>query len=188
MTPATLPGVYKLTFRDWLQYPDDGKLYELIGGELHVTPAPNTRHQRLARNLARHLDSHLVETGRGELFFAPIGVKLSDEDVVEPDLVVVLAEHAERIGRQTIEGPPDLVVEILSPGSAGRDLTTKRDLYARFGIPEYWIVDPESESVEVLTLKGGAYSRDGLYRAADTLHSPLLEALEIPAHDLFPPR
>jgi Uma2 family endonuclease len=186
MTLVPLPGVYKLTSRDWLGFPDDGKLYELIDGELFVTPAPSTRHQRLARNLARHLDAHLVETGRGELFFAPIGVKLSDEDVVEPDLVVVLAEHAERIGPQVIEGAPDLVVEILSPGSAGRDLTSKRDLYARFGIPEYWIVDPESASVEVLTIEGDAYARSGLFRRGDTLRSDLLEGLELALSEIFP--
>lgn len=188
MTPATLPGVYKLTFRDWLKYPDDGKLYELIGGELHVTPAPSVRHQVISGNLFALLREAVTDAGLGRVLYAPVGVMLSDEDVVEPDLVVVLAEHAERIGRQTIEGPPDLVVEILSPGSAGRDLTTKRALYARFGIPEYWIVDPESDSVEVLTLKEEAYSRDGLYRAADTLRSPLLETLEISVRDLFPPR
>lgn len=186
MSPATLPGVYKLTYRDWLAYPDDGRLYEIIGGELFVSPPPIIRHSRIARELGTRIHAFLDRAHLGELFFAPTGVRLGDEDVVEPDLLVVLREHADRIGEQVIDGPPDLCVEILSAGSARRDLTTKRELYARAGVPEYWIVDPETASVEVLRLDRGAYARAGLYRKGDTLRSPLLEGLQIPLAGVFP--
>lgn len=185
MTVATLPGAYKLTFSDWLELPDDGRIYEIIGGELFVTPAPAVRHQWTSAELFGHLWSYLRQRSLGRIFAAPTGVRLSDEDVVEPDLVVVLAEGAARIGEQVIEGAPDLVVEILSPGSARRDLDFKRELYARHGVREYWIVDPETASVEALRLEAGGYSRAGLHRRGDALRSPLLDGLEIALAEIF---
>lgn len=180
MGPATLPGVYRLTYADWLRFPDDGLRYEILGGELFVTPAPSIRHQRISRDLEFHLLEHLRRTGRGEVLYAPVGVRLSDEEVLEPDLLVVLTEHRDRIGEQTIEGAPDLIVEILSPGSAARDLGRKRELYARAGVPEYWIVDPAASAVEVLVLEPSGYARFGLFGRSDTLRSPLLPGLAIP--------
>lgn len=186
MSTATLPGVYRLTYQDWLGYPDDGRIYEIIGGELFVSPPPATGHQWISVELSARILEFLRERNLGRVFAAPTGVRLGDEDVVEPDLLVVLREHADRIGEQVIDGPPDLCVEILSAGSARRDLTTKRELYARAGVHEYWIVDPETASVEVLRLDRGAYARAGLYRKGDTLRSPLLEGLQIPLAEVFP--
>ena len=185
---STLPAVYRLTYADWRRLPEDGTRYELIAGELLMSPAPSVRHQRISMALAIALNVHLQATGEGIVLAAPTGVYLSDEDVVEPDLLVVLTEHADRLGEQVVEGAPDLVVEILSPGTARRDLVAKRELYARAGIPEYWIVDSEGGSVEVLALQAGAYVRAGLYARADTLRSPLLAALEIPLQEVFPAR
>jgi Uma2 family endonuclease len=104
---------------------------------------------------------------------------------LEPDLVVVLREHADRIGRQAIEGAPDLVVEILSPGTAKRDLVVKRKQYEEAAVPEYWIVDPESQSVEVLALEHARYARAGLYRRGDLLKSRILSDLEIQLSSVF---
>ena len=187
MTTA-LPGVYRLTFQDWLAFPDDGRLYEVVEGELYVTPPPNVEHQRISRELEFCLLQYLRSASRGEVFDAPIGVRLSDDNVVEPDLVVVLAEHADRVGKQAILGVPDLVVEILSPGSAKRDLGIKREQYEASGVQEYWIVDPESRSVEVLTLDRGRYARVGLFRNGDRLASRLLPDLTIDLEQVFPPR
>ena len=184
----SLPGPYRLTYADWVGYPDDGRLYEIIEGELYVSPPPSIVHQRVSRDIEFRLYTYLEQTGLGEILDAPVGVRLSDEDVLEPDLVVVLTPNAHRIGSQVIEGPPDLVVEILSPGTARRDLGTKRALYEEAGVPEYWIVDPETASVEVLALERGRYMRSGLYRRGDRVRSRLLEGLEVDLEGVFPPR
>src|SRR5262245_37907481 len=135
MTPAALPGVYRMTYSDWLRLPDDGRLYEVIDGELLVSPPPSIRHQRISRRLQSQILRFLEASRLGEVFYAPVGVRLGD-DVLEPDLVIVLREHADRIGEQVIEGAPDIVVEILSPGSAKRDLNAKRMVYQAAGVPE----------------------------------------------------
>jgi Uma2 family endonuclease len=122
----------------------------------------------------------------GEILYG-VGVRLNDESIVVPDLVVMLSEHRDRIGIQLIEGAPNLMVEILSPGTAGRDLVMKCELYARAGVAEYWIVDVEAGHVEVLALKRGKsdYARSGLFRRGETLRSPLLPELAIPLDEVF---
>jgi len=186
MTVA-LPGVYRMTYQDWLDFPDDGHLYEIVEGELYVAPPPNVEHQRITREIESRLLLFLRAAGLGEIFYAPMGVRLTDDDVLEPDLVVVLKEHADRIGKQVIEGAPDLVVEVLAPGTAKRDLGMKRELYQAVGVREYWIVDPESRSIEVLMLDGGRYTRSGLFRVADILTCRLLPGFELELAEVFPP-
>jgi Uma2 family endonuclease len=183
-TPSTIPAGYRLTYADWLEYPEDGRLYEIIGGELFVSPTPAIRHQRISARLFASLHAHL-RAGLGEVFHPPTGVRLSDQDVPEPDLVVVLAANAGLIGEQVIEGPPDLVVEILSPGTAGRDLITKRELYARAGIPEYWIVDPLAEQVEVLALRHDSYITLGRFGRNELLRAAILPDLRIGLDQVF---
>jgi Uma2 family endonuclease len=187
MSTATLPAAYRLTYADWLDFPEDGRFYEIIDGELFVSPTPSIRHQDVSGNLYSFLRRHLKETNRGRIFYAPTGVRLSDERVVEPDLLVVLSEHNDLIGTQIIDGAPDLVVEILSPGTAGRDLVMKRELYARAGVAEYWIVDVEAGNIEVLALERekSDYARFGLFRRGETLRSPLLPELSIPLDEVF---
>ena len=182
---SPLPGIYRLTYADWLQFPDDGRLYEILEGELYVTPPPSVEHQRISRNLEFLLLTFLRRASLGEVLDAPIGVRLSDDDVLEPDLVVVLREHANRVGVQVIEGAPDIVVEILSPGTARRDLGPKREKYREAGVREYWIVDPASGSVEVLSLRDGAYVRHGVFRKGEILRSALLADLEISLAEVF---
>jgi Uma2 family endonuclease len=185
MSTVILPAAYRLTYADWLRLPDDGRISEIIDGDLFVTPTSSIQHQRISRKIAMHVAAFLERSGRGELFYAPTGVRISDDSVVEPDLLVVLQEHRDRIGDQVIDGPPDIVVEILSPGTARRDLVTKREIYSLAGIPEYWIVDSEAANVEVLVLERGAYSRAGLYRRAEALRSPLLPDLDLPLTEIF---
>lgn len=185
MPPQTIPAAYRLTFEDWLRFPEDGRLYEIIGGELFVSPAPAIQHQRVSTRLLAALHEHLASGGLGEVFHAPTGVRLSDQDVPEPDLVVVLAAHARLIGEHVIEGSPDLVVEILSPGTAGRDLLVKRELYARAGISEYWTVDPLASEIEVLTLKHGNYATLARFGRDETLRSKRLPDLRIRLGQIF---
>jgi len=185
VAPA-IPPSYRMTFADWLRFPDDGRLYELLGGELYLAPRPSILHQRLSRNIGIKLFLFLDQGQRGEILNAPVGVRISDDDVLEPDLLVVLAEHAYRVREQYVEAPPDLVVEILSPGTAGRDIGTKRRLYESAAVPEYWIVDPEGRAVEVLVLEDGRYRRFGLFRRKDTLRSQVLEGFELALDEVFP--
>lgn len=183
--PAPVPATYRLTFEDWLRFPDDGNLYEIIEGELYVGPPPIWRHQLIATELHFRLRAYLGMGSRGRIA-AEAGIRLSNEDVVKPDLVVFLEEHRERIDEAAAAaGTPDLVAEILSPGTAGRDLRDKRALYERSGIPEYWIVDPVAETIQVLVLAGDAYREAALYRRGDTLVSSLLPGLEIPVAEIF---
>ena len=186
MSPtAPVPATYRVTFDDWLRYPDDGKIYEVIEGELFVSPPPAIRHQRIARNLLRHIDPFLQTRSTGEVLFAPVGVRFSEDNVLEPDLVVILGPRLARGEESALDGAPDLVVEILSPGTAGRDLGAKRAVYERFGVPEYWIVDPIAATIQVLALTDGAYREAALYRRDQTLLSPLLAGLEIPLAKVF---
>jgi Uma2 family endonuclease len=180
-----LPLVYRLTYADWAASPDDGLRREIIGGELFVTPPPAIKHQRISREIEFRLLTYLRERERGEVLNAPVGLCLSGEDVVEPDLVVVLTESRATIGEQAIFGAADLVVEILSPGTAKRDLVVKRALYESAGVREYWVVDPEGKTVEVLRLDGAAYVRHGLFEREHTLTSSVLAGLELALAEVF---
>jgi Uma2 family endonuclease len=151
----------RLTYEDYCLLPEDGRRHEIIDGEHIAEPAPATYHQKVSRWLQHQLFEQIELTGRGQVFNAPTDLQLSEHDVVQPDLLVVLAEREDRIGEAKIEGPPDLVVEILSRFSRDRDGRLKRELYRSRGVPEYWIVDPEARLVEQLVLE-----RDGSYRLA----------------------
>src|SRR5262249_2384459 len=150
------PGV-KLTHDDFLLFPDDGLRHELIDGEHYVTPTPVTRHQRIAGNLFFALRTHLEKHPVGEVVGFPLDVILSKHDVVEPDLLYVSRHRRAAILKDWACGAPDLVVEIGSPSTRRRDATAKRDLYERFGVQEYWIVDPDAEVVRVYRLSDGRY-------------------------------
>jgi Uma2 family endonuclease len=177
----------KLTYEDFLLFPDDGKRHELIDGEHLVTPSPNLRHQWISRNLFRVLDSHVTTHDLGRVFYAPLDVLLSDVDVVEPDLLFVSRERSSLLGRANVQGPPDLVVEIVSPSHRRQDEVLKRDLYDRAGVVEYWLVDPEAETVKVFQRDGHRYGRAQLLslRDGDALASPQLAGLTIPLAVVF---
>jgi Uma2 family endonuclease len=186
VTPS-VPSAYLASFEDWLALPDDYRC-ELIDGEWFMSPSPNTAHQRVSRDLAFILIGYLRYSEKGELFPAPLGVRLDERSVLEPDLLIVLREHAARVGTQVVDGPPDLVVEILSPGSARRDLRIKREKYRSTGVPLYWIVDPINARIEVLVLENGDYLRFGMFGRSDTLRSGVLADLAIALCDVFPAR
>jgi Uma2 family endonuclease len=179
----------KLTYEDLTHLPADGKRHEIIDGEHYVTPSPATRHQAIARNLTGLLFSFLRGRHVGTIFHAPYDVVLSPHDVVEPDLLFVSAARLAILTEANAQGAPDLVVEILSPGSRRRDEIVKRDLYERSGVTEYWIVDPEAETVKVFRrdAKGGAFERPELLsqRHGDKLTTPLIAGLEMPLDEVF---
>jgi Uma2 family endonuclease len=152
LAPRAAPGPYRAA--DYFALPDEPRC-ELLFGSLFVTPAPKVRHQDAVYRLARLLGDHADRSG-GRMVVSPVDVVLGDLTVVQPDVVYV---HAARAGivRDRIEGAPDLVVEILSPATARRDLGEKLRLYAEAGVAEYWIVDPEARTFERLSLAGDAY-------------------------------
>jgi Uma2 family endonuclease len=157
------------TVEDLANIPDDGRRYEVIGGELVVSPAPSTKHQRVSFRLSRILGDYLERVGSGEAFAAPIDVVLGTHDIVQPDLVVVLPQHADRVTDVGIDGAPDVVIEITSPSSQRMDRIRKSATYATFGVPEYWIVDPDTETILVHALVDGRYQpsedREGSVRS-----------------------
>lgn len=145
----------KLDYADYARIPPDGKRYELLEGELYVTPAPSPLHQRVSRRLQRQLEDYFHTRGLGEVFNAPIDLILAPQDVVQPDLVVVTAPG--QISQRGIEGPPALVVEVLSPTTREHDRTVKARRYARLGVRHYWVVDPEASRLECYRLEADAY-------------------------------
>jgi len=137
------------TVDDVRAMPDDGNRYEIIDGELFVTPAPGTRHQRTLGRLYLLLGNYVSRHGLGELYFAPVDVVLGRLTLVEPDMLFIHRSRSDVITEREVIAAPDLAVEILSPSTARTDRGRKRALYQERGVTEYWIVDCEQEQVEV---------------------------------------
>ena len=146
-----------LTYKDYEALPNDGRRYEIHEGELAVTPAPSPRHQEISANLFDALRTHIKSRSLGKVLYAPIDVILSDTNIVQPDLVYLEARRLSSISSRGIEGPPTLIVEILSPSTTQVDRTTKLQLYARYAVPYYWIVDPDAHAIEAYVLREGGY-------------------------------
>jgi Uma2 family endonuclease len=177
----------RYTYDDYLLFPEDGRRHQIIDGEHIVTPSPNTSHQAISRNLLAILWTFLKSNPIGKVFDAPFDVVLSNEDVVQPDLLFVSAARASIITEKNVQGPPDLAVEILSETTRKMDEIVKRKLYERFSVKEYWIVDPELESVKVYRLTERGYGRPAeiSLESGDALASPLLPGLSIPLAEVF---
>lgn len=177
----------KFTYEDYLLFPDDGRRHELIDGEHYMTPAPSIKHQQISMNLSKALSNYLATGSIGRVYAAPCDVVLSDTDVVQPDLLVVLSGSASIITDRNVRGAPDLIIEILSETTRKTDEIIKRKLYERYGVQEYWIVDPELETVKVYRTIPRGYSRvaELSHETRDTLSTPLLPDLSIPLTDLF---
>jgi len=192
-TPAQklkeLQTSYRATIKDWLALPptDAYKKAELIDGVITMSPEANWMHQNIAAVLSIELGKYLQRTRLGKVF--PGGnVAISKRDGLIPDVVVFLTEKAAKLGDMTalvFEGAPDIVVEILSPSTGRRDLTTKRALYEQAGVPEYWIVDPRSKTVTLLELHQGMYRERVSVGVGGRLKSPLLPRFSVRVSDLF---
>ena len=174
----------KLTYEDYRTTPED-KRYELLDGELIMAPAPRTNHQRVQFELGLILGQFVKDRELGEVFFAPTDVVLSDTDVVQPDILFVSRERAHIITEDNIQDAPDLVIEILSPGTAERDRGFKRALYAQHGVREYWLVGPDSATVTVLALEEEGFEVVGTYGEGERFASPTLEGFNIDIDEIF---
>jgi Uma2 family endonuclease len=186
MQPST--SATKFTYEDLLSFPDDGKRHELIDGEHYVTPSPSTAHQLIVGNIHHLLRSFLSHSPVGVVVLAPFDIVLSDFDVVEPDLIYFTRErYGEVVGQKNAQGPPDLAIEVLSPGTRRKDEIIKRKLYERTGIGEYWVVDPDIDIVKVYRLAGDRYERvaELALERQEAIASPLFPGLAMPLADVF---
>jgi Uma2 family endonuclease len=161
-----------LTYKEYEALPTDGRRYELHDGELSVTPAPSPKHQRVSRNLFLILHNYVKDREIGEVLYAPLDCILSDTTVVQPDIVYLERSRLSAISSRGIEGPPTLVVEVLSPSTTVIDRSTKLQLYGRHGVPYYWIVDPDARTIESYTLSDAGYQLAKRAAGRDTTALP----------------
>ncbi len=193
----------RLTYTELRHFPDDGRRYELIEGVLYengeevpperyppaseapMTPAPSEKHQRLSSKLFVSLYLYVEAKGLGRVYYAPLDVALSDRTTLQPDIVFVSSSRLGIIGPEYLIGPPDLVVEILSPFRAKYDRITKSETYARHGVAEYWILDPIAETVEIFRLTEGRYQQSASISGDQFIQTPLLPGWRVAALDLF---
>jgi Uma2 family endonuclease len=182
MSESTANPRRRYTWADYQAWPDDER-WEIIGGEAYLmSPSPTSRHQLILRELCRQLANHF-KGKTCHLLVSPMDVVLSDEDIVQPDLLVVC--NPSQIKRTHIEGAPTLVAEILSDSSTSRDRLLKLNLYARAGVKEYWIVTPWPSLVEVLLLEGTRYVVHKVFGKDDTLTSPTFPDMSVTLKDVF---
>ena len=176
----------KLTYEDYVQFPDDGLRHEIIEGDHYVSPPPLVRHQRILLRLSHLIQTYLDTNPVGEMLFAPVAVLLSEFNVFEPDLFYMCAARLHLLTEKNLQGAPNLVVEILSPSTKSRDRHLKRDVYERTGVEEYWVVDPDQNVVDVYrrhdstAAPGRIFSIPIRYARTQILNTPLLPGLELP--------
>jgi Uma2 family endonuclease len=174
------------TYEDWLKLPDDGYRYEVIDGVLYMSPPPLIRHQRNSIRLVEIFLAFLKLHPLGELLYAPVGVRLPNQPVpLQPDIVFVRAERLDIIQEHYIEGIPDLLVEILSPSNWLYDRREKMQVYQGAGVPEYWIVDPRAQIIEIYVLEQGVYQLAGQYGRGEVALSRLLPGFEVSVEAIF---
>jgi Uma2 family endonuclease len=179
------PGQGNWTYDDYAAMPEDGKRYQIVDGVLFMSPAPNRWHQESVGEIFASLRDHVKQAKLGRVYIAPFDVELSPKTVVQPDVLVLLAAHLERISDKRIIGAPDLVVEVASPGTTGFDRRQKQDAYAHAGVPEYWIVDPASHTLELLILEDAAYRSLGIFQGQQTLPSTVVPGFSVPVAQFF---
>lgn len=181
MSTVTRP---RATIADYERLPE-GAPYQLIDGELIMTPSPAPFHQIVSARLEFALMGFVIERGLGTVLDAPIDIVLSEGDVYQPDIIFIRSERRAIIGEKNIQGAPDLVVEILSPSTAYYDLRTKRDIYEKAGVQEYWVVDPMGRQVEVFANRDGLFSLAGQCRGEGRIESQILPGFSVDIASLF---
>jgi Uma2 family endonuclease len=173
------------TYEDYLNLPDNGKRYEIINGELYMVPAPTLGHQDTVGEFHLAIGNFLKTNPIGKIYLAPTDIIFSDIDVLQPDIVFISKEKFDILRRENIQGAPDLVVEVLSPGTEKRDRTIKLKAYSKFGVKEYWMANAEKATVEVWHRRGKKLVFHAVLDRAQTLTTPLLPGLEISLEKIF---
>jgi Uma2 family endonuclease len=173
------------TYADYLALPDDGNRYEIIEGVLYQMPSPKPRHQRSSTRFLHYLFIYVFQAGLGEVLGAPLDVELPNGTTVQPDVMVVLKQNAGIVTEDGVFGAPDLVIEISSPGTVGYDRGEKQQSYANAGVREYWLADPATETIEVLTLVQGSYQSLGVFATVGILPSQVVPNLPVKVQEFF---
>ncbi|MGD1100963.1 MAG: Uma2 family endonuclease [Terriglobia bacterium] len=179
-----MPVDTRLTYDDFCLLPEDGKRREIIEGELFVTPSPQTPHQRAVMRLSVRLWQFVDSHELGEVFSAPFDVVFSEFDVVEPDLLYISNARAGVLTHKNVQGAPDLVVEVLSESTSRVDRSIKLKLYGKFGVQEYWIIDPEGPSAEIYRRGEEGLDLVAKLSATDALNSPMFPGFSVPLREL----
>jgi Uma2 family endonuclease len=176
----------RVSYDDLAQMPEDGRRYELYDGEVFVVPSPIPRHQIVSQRLCRILEDHASRAG-GLTLLSPMDVIFSNYDVAQPDVIYFTAEGLKGLSiDERIRRAPDLVVEVLSPSTASNDRGRKLRMFQRYGVPEYWIVDPVGETIEIYKLAESAYEPAGTFSGSDKMRSPILPDLTFSPSSIFP--
>ncbi len=176
--------IQNYTYADYQKLPE-GAPYQLIGGELVMSPAPTLYHQRIIRKLVNLLSNFVESHHLGEVFFAPVDVFLDHENTFQPDIVFVSKERAAIMDEQKINGAPDLVVEILSPSTAYYDLKKKKEMYEKYGVKEYWIVDPMEKTIDVLVHRNGSFTLNAQAKMNQPIASVIIAGFEVNTKNIF---
>jgi Uma2 family endonuclease len=179
-----MPVDTRLTYDDFCLLPEDGKRREITEGELFVTPSPQTPHQRAVMRLSVRLWQFVDSYKLGEVFGAPFDVVFSEYDVVEPDLLYISNARAGVLTNKNVQGAPDLVVEVLSETTEKRDRTIKLKLYGKFGVDEYWTIDPNGPSAEIYRRGEEGLTLVAKLSAEDALTSPMFPGFSLPLREL----
>ena len=176
----------RMSIEEYLALPEDnGHFYALLDGELTVTPTPTPSHQRVVRRLSRLLDDYVRERKLGEMFFSPLDVIFDTKNATQPDIMIVRNDRSRIIGAKNIQGAPDLVVEVLSPTTRRMDLGKKKEIYARFKVPAYWIVDPKAMRIDFLRYDAGEYALEARVERPGIAEPRAFPGLRIPTEEIF---
>jgi len=175
-----------VTYDMYMKMPDDGVRYEIMDGRLEMmSPAPSTIHQ----TVSRELEFLLMQSCKSDylIFYAPVDLILSETNVLQPDILMIHRSRLQIVTKRGIEGVPDLVVEIISPGSRSKDKVLKMKTYAKYDVPEYWIVDAESQTLEQYRLMGAEklYVLYNLFEGNDTVTSDKLPCVSFTVSTIF---
>jgi Uma2 family endonuclease len=178
------PTTRTWTYTDYVRLTDEGEWFEILDGEAFVNPQPTTWHQLASSRLAFLIETHIRPTDAG-LIVHTVDVVFAEDCVLQPDIVFVATEHLSRIRKTAIFGAPDFVIELLSPSTASRDRREKLAVYARHGIREYWLVDPEKRRIEVFVLEEGKLVRKAAHDAGEARSLAVLPGFSAPLADVF---
>ncbi len=185
MSTTTIQKHKIWTYKDYLNLPEDRNIYEIIEGELYMTPAPTPKHQNVSLNLAYLMKIYIEDHPIGKIFIAPIDVLLDPKTVVQPDILFILKDNLAMIRDKNIQGPPDLVIEISSPGTIQKDRILKVRTYARFGVKRLWLVDPDNQTFEAFELDKDTYRLVKCLAGEEVFRPPLFPDLSIPLKELW---
>jgi Uma2 family endonuclease len=176
---------HKMTYDEYCLLPEDRNQYELFDGELVMTPSPTRNHQKIAGRLYARLLDHVEKNGLGEAYIAPLDAIFDPYTVLQPDILFVSKERQAEVEKERIEGVPDLVVEVLSPSTFHKDLRRKMAVYSRFGVQEYWVVDPEMKAIELYCQGKEGLELARRFSAAETFESRLLAGFRVAVGSIF---